>query len=68
MDRYERNKQKAKSCLDCVYLHIGQNADHNHCDKKYTLIGRIPLDDRANGHGYSPEDHPCRYKEKVKQH
>lgn len=42
----ERNKDNAKYCKGCAWLHIGVKVDHNHCDydendKQYK---------RANGH------------------
>lgn len=46
MDIYEKNKIKAKYCLNCIYLHIGIEVDHNHCDG----FNDSWYDSRANGH------------------
>jgi len=55
MADYERNKQNAKLCLGCIYLHIGQNVDHNHCDKVRDMHW---MDNRANG----LNKYDCHYK------
>ncbi|GAH64820.1 unnamed protein product [marine sediment metagenome] len=53
MDRIAKNKRKAKHCIGCCYLHIGQNVDHNHCDIHYS-------DARTNGH--ADKDIECPHK------
>lgn len=30
--KYKENKEKAKYCIGCAWLHIGMNVCHNHCD------------------------------------
>ena len=59
MDRHERNKQSAELCLSCIYLHIGQDVDHNHCDKVRGCDHW--MDRRTNG----SNTYDCRYKTKA---
>ena len=34
-EREKNNKEKAKYCIGCAWLHIGEKVDHNHCDYNY---------------------------------
>lgn len=45
MSRYEKNKIKAKYCIGCIFLHIGIDVDHNHCNSS----GSNWFDARTNG-------------------
>ena len=42
---YEENKKKAKYCIGCIRLHIGETVSHNHCNLKYNDW----CQDRVNG-------------------
>jgi len=47
-----RNYWKAKLCHGCIYLHIGKNVDHNHCDAS----GDAWENHRVSGHHLDLED------------
>ena len=51
--RVEENTECAKLCIGCKWLHIGENVDHNHCDRK---VGQgFMHDERVNGRFNHPE-------------
>jgi len=45
LNQQQKNEKKARLCLGCIYLHIGTEVDHNHCDKEKWCRG----EKRANG-------------------
>ena len=51
MDRYWTydltNEEKAELCTGCIFLHIGKNVDHNHCEK--TREAWNWMEQRVNG-------------------
>ncbi len=58
-EREIKNKERAKYCIGCAWLHIGEDVDHNHCD--YTSVDE--LHNRVNGlFDYTSHDGGKTYK------
>lgn len=48
--RFMRNWWAARLCCGCIYVHIGKDVDHNHCDIRRATRW---MDERVNGrHDY----------------